>query len=43
MRLDGSRLDSLSIDLRSEMKKLIESPPNFERLVLGCIEADVSK
>ena len=28
---------------RSELKKLIESPPNFERLGLGYIEADFCK
>ena len=27
--------------LRSELKKWIDSPPNFERLVLSCIETDV--
>ena len=30
-------------DLRSESQKLVESPPNFERLVLGCIDADFCK
>ena len=29
--------------LRSELKKRIEPPSNFERLVLGCIEADFCK
>jgi len=34
---------SLMHRLRKRMKKWIESPPKFEMLVLGCIDADVCK
>ena len=34
------RVDQGAVRLRSELKGDIESPPKFERLVLGWIEAD---
>jgi len=36
----GSPLWQLQLKPRKRMKKWIEIPPNFERLFLGCIEAD---
>ena len=46
LRLDGRdavRRRRHFLGLKSELKRRIESPPKFERIVLDCIEDDFCK